>query len=191
MSWIADLDKAIERFYSHFLIRDATYIAGGGVVITTTLYCFGKLNEIADLPLWHIVGLVVGAYLIGFAAQELSATLGLFRMYPRGRPYVDQEAEYLFRRHTIFLRWGYEAVVSLERIIIIKQIAAVVGSCSLLAIIIVWSGYFLNEPVIKWRAIYVTFILGVCLTASLSCNWRKARVQSEIIRQLFEQINAS
>ncbi len=62
------MDELVKAFQK-FLMRDLSFIIGGGAVILSSLYAFDRLPGESTSTFWHVLG-VAFAYIVGYAIQD-------------------------------------------------------------------------------------------------------------------------
>ena len=178
--------NVIGRIYTHFLYRDLTYVAGGLLILSIPIYAHGILSTLVNAPWWVvIVPIVLAAYATGFFAQEAAVLLGAYRMFSRRGSTVDQEVKYLKVTHSIRATFGEESLLRLERTIALKHLSAVLGSSSLMALVLLqlyyWTGHIVLAPFL-YHLFSVSFL---CFSLVMSIrNRRLSDVQDRFLKGL-------
>ena len=62
----------VERFYSHFLGRDVSYLFAGGLFICVVQYALNNQLNLPDKISLELFGFIVGSYFLGLALSEAS-----------------------------------------------------------------------------------------------------------------------
>lgn len=75
----------LPRNVREFVVRDIIYIIGGGSVLTSFLYCFGRLPNESTPVAFYFLGAGI-AYVIGCAIQDLFSIVRLVTTGPVEKP---------------------------------------------------------------------------------------------------------
>jgi len=142
------------KVFQKFLMRDLSYITGGGAVILSFLYAFDRLPGENTPTFWYVFG-VAFAYVVGYAIQDTFGLCGIIRM-KAGHDNPNRLARLLYKlynRETPKLRlkaayyrdklWLYTSTSApqrfrddFERTEGLKQVAFTVSPCLFISAII-------------------------------------------------------
>jgi hypothetical protein len=141
---MGELVKAFHKF----LMRDLSYITGGGAVILSFLYVFDRFPEESTSTYWYVLG-VAFAYVVGYAIQDALGVLRIIRMkaahppnelarwlykrYDRKTPKPFVEAAYNRGKHWLYTSAAQRYKDDHERIEGLKQVAFTVGPCLIIS----------------------------------------------------------
>jgi hypothetical protein len=85
----------LPEYLERFITRDINYLIGGGCVVASFLYSFGRLN----LGDWRPFLLAVGiAYVVGYAMQDLFGIFRVVSTMPNAKPWKSMK--WVYRRFT-------------------------------------------------------------------------------------------
>ena len=125
----------LENLYENFVARDLTFIFGGGVVSASFLFlidrCPPKLLSSVMENLVYIIIFIITSYFIGVFCHELFYRCNI----------VKAPQEKIKKRDVMFLETEAQQAGNgfllrrIERLIFIKQIFGVVGSCAFVSMI--------------------------------------------------------
>lgn len=177
------IDAILTRAYSNFIYRDLAYVVGGGLILAIPFTLFNIWEFINTLSWWFSILVIMLAYVLGFFALQSTVAMGIYRMYPRGKGFVESEVKDILARSEIDKRWGEQSQLRLERIVVIKHLSASIGSSCFWALVTLQVFYFL------WP-LNIDLFLYVFLTTSFAfvaimmgiSNWRAASVQAQVIK---------
>ena len=117
----------IERFYTHFLGRDLTYIYAGGLFICVEEYTlFYNVFIPQELSL-ELIGFILSSYFLGFTIREI----GLWR-FPKLRKKPIYGTDLIFHQRLIE-NYDSKILDKYERMIYSLAIFTSVGTSSLLS----------------------------------------------------------
>ena len=123
----------LENLYENFIARDLTFIFGGGVVSASFLFlidsCPPNLLKSVTENIVYIIIFIITSYFIGVFCHELFYRCNIIKAIQteiNGRDVMFIESEAQKKGMGFILR-------RIERLIYIKQIFGVMGSCMLLS----------------------------------------------------------
>ena len=141
---MGDLVKAFHKF----LMRDLSYIFGGGAVILSFFYFFNLFPKETPSTYWYVLG-VAFAYVVGYAIQDALGVLHIIRM-KAGHP-PNRHGRWLYKLYDCetpepFVKakydrgkdWLYTSAAQRykddhERIEGLKQVGFAIGSCLIIS----------------------------------------------------------
>ncbi len=189
---LEQIEKFVGRIYTHFIYRDLIYIGGGILILAIPFKVHWALLEPTKQTWWLIVAAALAAYALGFFAQEFGVIIGLVRMYPPGN-FVEKEVNYIYQRQRIASKSkeGEEALLGLERIILIKHMSAVLGSSSLITLVILLLYYITHRLTLScFSCVFASVILVAVVIVMVVRNWRAADVQQKLIEKWSEDLTS-
>lgn len=133
----------IERFYTHFLGRDITYLFAGGLFITIARYTFrGSFYFPEKVGSFEFSGYLLGAYFLGIGISEIGTLCGVEKepsklkrnCHPLPVGYLDVIA----LRHDLYKYCDDRVINYHERTIFLMHVAAVVGLSALFGSILMF-----------------------------------------------------
>jgi hypothetical protein len=134
---------------------------------------------------------IARAYYVGFMAQEAILTTNFYRMYPKGEPFIEAEIKSITKTQLISLRWGNDMLYRLERIILLKHIAAATGSACIVSALVLWIYHLFDIGVISSVSIKTKVIFFVALIIYVAvarhANLRQVEVQARLIDELHDK----
>lgn len=184
------VDRLLGRLYTVFILRDATFLVSGGVVIATAIShpldaMSGFLSTDTDVSWFALIIFLALSYVLGVLLQEGARWPLDFvaRMYVKWRtkktPSPDRSIVRMERVHEADV--SEHTVHAIERLIFLRQIAATQTSTviAVLAILVLREGHlYLSGPV--WGAVVLFFI--ICVGTYLD----KSRQLEEVFSQLLK-----
>lgn len=185
---VEQIEKFVGRIYTHFIYRDLIYIGGGILILAIPLKVYWASFEPTKQTWWLIVVAALAAYALGFFAQEFGVTIRLFRMYPPGN-FVDEEVEFIHQRQHIVSKKGEEALLGLERIILIKHMSAVLGSSSLITLVMLLLYYVTHRLDLScFSCVVASATLGAVVIVMAVRNRRAVVVQHKLIEKWSKEV---
>jgi len=199
---VNSLVKALTKFF----LRDLVYILGGGSIILSLLYVYGKLPAGNLGIITYFIGIGL-SYAIGYAVQDVLTLLRLVRTKAGVSP--NKFAAYLYRfferrpldfqtvinqQYEDAKRWLYKEAperfrIDHERTESLKQIGTVLGPCFALAGIVVLFGGSIKTNVPFNVALGVgAILLGIALWC---LGWVKVTQQAQYLLKKAELANKS
>ena len=192
MSMADEVEKLVGRIYTHFVYRDLAYVGGGVLILAIPFKVYSMPEYLVPPPWWLIVPIILTAYALGFFAQEFGVAFGIFRMFPPGGKFVDQEVASVSGARVIAHDWGESALLYLERITLLKHISAVLGSSSLLTLLFVLQPYWWTG---RLKIGLYSYCLGSILLLLMAIvmgvrNWSAASAEQKLIENWSAEVKA-
>ncbi len=186
-SIIEDIGNLTAKLYNSFLFRDMSYILSGLMILSSISITADIYDKIPCLT-WIYILIVFISYFVGLINQEAFVLARIFRMYPiscEKNGFINKESNCIIKLIKLTNKDTLtdDSYKFLERIIVIKQYTASIGSASLTSLIVLISGCLFN----KIPSLFKNYILLICiflfliLLTCLFSNWRKASIQQKII----------
>jgi hypothetical protein len=184
-----ELIKAFQKF----LMRDLSYIFGGGAVILSFLYAFDRLPGESTSTFWYVLG-VAFAYVVGYAIQDALGLCRIIRMKAGHAP--NKLASWLYKRYDRtppkrFVKAQYDRGKRLlytsapqrfkddhERIEGLKQVAFTVGPCLVISGILLLARDCLATPVFVLAVSCALLVIGGVL---FLLGWLKVTQQAQYV----------
>ncbi len=145
---MSELIKAFEKF----LMRDLSFVTGGGAVILSFLYVFNRLPRESTPIVWYVPG-VAFAYVLGYAIQDALGLCRIIRMkaghapnkfagwlykcYDRTSPQPFDKKQYDNGKLWLYTSAPQRFKDDHERTEGLKQVAFAVGPCLLISGIVI------------------------------------------------------
>jgi len=195
---MGELVKAFHKF----LMRDLSYITGGGAVILSFLYIFNQYPDESTPIYLYALGVAI-AYVVGYAIQD---ALGLFRLirmkagYPPNRfgrwlykrydretiretPKTSKALKSYRKKYETHKKWLYTSAAQRykddhERIEGLKQVGFTVGPCLIISgpLLLIRSGFCLRE--LDCYLPYASILIGAALYI---LGWLKVTQQTQYV----------
>ncbi|PWB56519.1 MAG: hypothetical protein C3F06_01145 [Candidatus Methanoperedenaceae archaeon] len=143
----------IERFYTHFLGRDLTYIYAGGLFICVVEYALYYTNPIPQELSPNLIGFILSSYFLGFSIREIG-----LKLFPLRKKAFDKTD--LFFHQKLIKKYDSKILDKYERMIYSLAIFTSVGTSSLLS-----GGFMLLVGLYRWflQAIHSIDYIGLAL----------------------------
>jgi len=183
--------------YENFLARDLTFIAGGGLFLTSLAYLLNPdIMSLVDYFTNNVIAFIVFciiSYFAGIILQESGALIHLVKLR------IEGSYEYINAIARINYRLGHESLKRLERTIFIKQVFATFSTSSLLSAIFILvtilqqrelTNATINEIYeyyyVHLIIIYVLYIVSVACQKANHIKWNE---ENTIIRESLRRLS--
>ncbi len=118
----------VERFYTHFLGRDLTYLFAGGLFIRVVKYALWAKSDLPQKLDLELVGFLFLSYFIGLTLSEFGGIIGIVKK--RFDPPNPYKHTLLFKQDVVE-HYNVFILNQLERTIFLMHVGASVGVSSL------------------------------------------------------------
>ena len=186
----------VSRLYENFLMRDFTYIFGGGILLASVKYAYdgnliGAIDYVTQDFLKFIIFLIT-SYFIGLIVQE-GVSLIIIKTKSKERYIIKTTQEIPYSDYFLLMaeiqkKYGGGTIRRIERIIYLKHVGAAIGSASLI------SSLILLVPLIKYHRAWdfiIFFVLIITTVACLMENRLKLKQQDKVLKHLADTINVA
>lgn len=154
----------IERFYTHFLSRDLTYIYAGGLFICVVEYSLHNTNPIPQELSPNLIGFILSSYFLGFGIREIG--LKLFQLRKKAFDKTD-----LFFYQKLIKKYDSRILDKYERIIYSLAIFTSVGTSSILSgSFMLFVGLYRSFFQVNHSIDYIGLALGLILLGYFLVN---------------------
>jgi hypothetical protein len=186
---MSELIKAFEKF----LMRDLSYVTGGGAVILSFLYVFNRLPAESTPIVWYVPG-VAFAYVLGYAIQDALALCHIIRMkaghapnkfaswlykcYDRTPPQTFNKEEYDNGKFWLYTSAPQRFKDDHERTEGMKQVAFAIGPCLVISGILLLAKDCIANPSFDRAMSCVSIVVGAVLYV---LGWLKVTQQAQYV----------
>jgi len=138
----------VSRIYENFLMRDLTYVFGGGLLLASVKYAYdgnlmGAIDYVSQNFLKFIVFVVI-SYFVGLIVQEGVSFINIKIKSKSKEIYIVKTApevpksynDYFLLMADIQKNYGVDTIRRIERTIYLKHVGATIGSASLISCLI-------------------------------------------------------
>jgi len=188
----------VSRIYENFLMRDLTYVFGGGLLLASVKYAYdgnlmGAIDYVSQNFLKFIVFVVI-SYFVGLIVQEGVSFINIKIKSKSKEIYIVKTApevpksynDYFLLMADIQKNYGVDTIRRIERTIYLKHVGATIGSTSLISCLI------LLVPLIKYQFregdCVIISVLAVLTIVCLLGNRRKLNQQNETLKNLADNM---